>query len=327
MRFVIRANGSAEIGVGHVMRSCAIAEELIDGGQEVVFVGEIWSIPWVQARVSELGFSNIYEHLNEFQPNPKTDMLILDSYEIDPLDLFLRQELWRGIVAIVDGATPQVFADLYIHPGTDTSWNPPSLARHIKFLSGINYIPIRRAIQTFKLELEPSSKAELKILVIGGGSDFLDFCGAIGNKLHKLPEQFSATFFAGPKTSLPPDVRFTIVTIGAKIENFLNDVDLIFTTAGTSSWEFLSCGFPIGLACAVDNQVANYQYQTKEHLAIGIGKTNNDGNWDLDINAIQKLVENSEFRSELSARATQIIDGKGSARIADAIMLLAANLN
>lgn len=326
MRFVVRADASAKIGAGHVMRCCAIAEELIDRGQEVVFVGEIKSIPWVQERVSELGFSNVYEYPKKFQPNPESDMLILDSYEIDPLDSFLRQEDWLGIVAIVDGATPKIFADLYIHPGSETAWLPPSLTKYFQFLSGIDFIPIRRAIRTLSLRDRSLSEAELKILIIGGGSDFLDFCGAIGYKLHKLPEQFSATFFVGPNTNLPPDIRFTTVTIGTKIENFLEDVDLIFTTAGTSSWELLSCGFPIGLACAVGNQVANYQYQTEEHLAIGVGKTNNNGDWELNTNAIQKLVANSEFRAELSKKASKIVDGQGSARIADAILLLAANL-
>jgi hypothetical protein len=163
-------------------------------------------------------------------------------------------------------------------------------------------------------------------LVIGGGSDFFDFCGAIGNALHILSEQFSAIFVVEPSTILPPDPRFTSVAIGAKLEDFLVGTDLVFTTAGTSSWEFLSCGLPIGLACAVDNQVANYRYQTQEHLVLGIGLRSENNQWELDQMAIHKLIADSEIRRELSKKASHVVDGQGSARIADEIQLLAANL-
>ena len=142
-----------------------------------------------------------------------------------------------------------------------------------------------------------------------------------------MSEQFSAIFFVGPSTTLPPDTRFTSVTIGAKIEDFMEDADLVFTTAGTSSWELLSCGFPIGLACAVDNQVANYRYQTEALLAIGIGHPNDKGEWELNRNAIHKLVTHSEIRAELSKKASHVVDGQGCARIVDEILLLEANLS
>jgi spore coat polysaccharide biosynthesis predicted glycosyltransferase SpsG len=115
MRFVIRADASPKIGAGHVMRCCAIAEELIDKGQKVVFVGETKSLPWVQERVRTLGFSEIYRDTEYFRSDPKSDVLILDSYEVDPGDSFISAANWRRVVAIVDDATPQVHADLYIH--------------------------------------------------------------------------------------------------------------------------------------------------------------------------------------------------------------------
>ena len=324
MRFVIRADASVKIGAGHVMRCCAIAEELIYRGQKVVFVGETKSLPWVQDKVSALGFSQISSDTEYFHSDPKSDVLILDSYEVDPDDSFIRTENWRRVVAIVDDATPQVHADLYIHPGPGTAWIPPSSEKEVRFLSGIEYIPIRKTVRSSRHE--SASNAELKILVIGGGSDFFDFCGAIGSALHMFAEQFSATFFVDPSTTLPPDTRFTSVTIGAKLEDFLEGTDLVFTTAGTSSWELLSCGFPIGLACAVDNQVANYQYQTEALLAMGIGLRNDRGKWELDRKAIHALVANSKIREVLSKKASHVVDGKGCARIAHEILRLDANL-
>lgn len=326
MRFVIRADASAQIGAGHVMRCCAVAEELIDRGLQVVFVGETKSLPWVQEKVSALGFSDIYANPEHFDSDPKSDVLILDSYKIDPRDSFIDALHWRAIVAIVDDATPQVHADLYIHPGSGTTWLPAASEREVRFLSGIEYIPVRKSIRTASSKRHNASSGNLKILIIGGGSDFFNFCGAVGSALHALTEQFSAIFFVDPHNALPPDSRFKPITIGANLEDFLEGTDLVFTTAGTSSWELLSCGLPIGLACAVDNQVANYQYQTKASLALGIGLRNDKDEWEWDRAAIHKLVADSEFRGELSKKASESVDGKGCARIADAIQLLDANL-
>ena len=47
MRYVLRADASQSMGSGHVMRSSAIAEELIARGEDVVFVGQISEIPWL----------------------------------------------------------------------------------------------------------------------------------------------------------------------------------------------------------------------------------------------------------------------------------------
>ena len=325
MRFVIRADASVKIGAGHVMRCCAIAEELISRDQKVVFVGETKSLPWVQAKVSSLGFSEIYSDPEDFRSNPKSDFLILDSYEISPDNSFLDSARWRRILTIVDDATPQFHADLYIHPGSGTTWCPPMFEKDVRFLSGIEYIPIRKSIRTSRSKHQPASKEVLKILVVGGGSDFFDFCGEIGSALHNLSEQFSAIFFVDRSSTLPTDPRFTSVPIGAGLEDYLKGTDLVFTTAGTSSWELLSCGLPVGLACAVDNQVANYRYQTEAHLALGIGVRNEKDQWELTREAIHKLVADSECRKDLADRASQVVDGNGSARIVNEIHLLDAN--
>ena len=87
MRYVLRADASQAIGSGHVMRLSAIAEELIARGEEVIFVGSISNLPWVEDRIAELGFSEICENEKEFTPKSDSDVLILDSYQIPINDL------------------------------------------------------------------------------------------------------------------------------------------------------------------------------------------------------------------------------------------------
>ena len=44
---------------GCVMCSSAIAEELIAWGENVIFAGQISGLPWVEERISSLGFTYI----------------------------------------------------------------------------------------------------------------------------------------------------------------------------------------------------------------------------------------------------------------------------
>ena len=94
MRYVVRADASPSIGAGHVMRSSAIAEELIARGELVVFVGQIENLPWVKARVVNLGFAEICNNPSEFAPKHDSDILILDSYEISTDDSFIDFNNW-----------------------------------------------------------------------------------------------------------------------------------------------------------------------------------------------------------------------------------------
>ena len=58
MRFILRADASPVIGTGHVMRLLAIAEELAQHGQEVIFLGSVSEVKWLENRIQNFGFSD-----------------------------------------------------------------------------------------------------------------------------------------------------------------------------------------------------------------------------------------------------------------------------
>lgn len=319
MRFVIRADATVEMGSGHVMRCSAIAEELIDRGQEVLFVGDTSGLPWVRAKMDVIAFSESFDNQASFQPDAETDVLILDSYELDPLDPFLHKTKWLKIIAIVDDTTPKFHANLYIHPGAGTTWLPNEKDNAAPFISGIQYLAIRKSIRELRRNDQSQDHTPLKILITGGGSDPFDFCGAVADLLQVMPEDFLVNIFSDRQIRSLLDSRFRFIEIGSRLEEFLVDADIIFTTAGTSSWEFLSLGFPIGLACAIDNQYANYEYQTRFNLVVDIGGTNDRGLWSLKKTNIEDLVKDPEIRSRLSSTARAYVDARGSSRIVDII--------
>ena len=105
-RFIFRADASLKLGVGHVLRVFSIAEELASRGQTVIFIGDYSEIAWLENRIKSMSSQILYFTENEIRIDRTTDILIIDSYTIDPRAPFISQDKWAKIVAIVDDATP-----------------------------------------------------------------------------------------------------------------------------------------------------------------------------------------------------------------------------
>lgn len=315
MRYVLRADASPSIGSGHVMRSSAIAEELIARGEDVVFVGKISGLPWVKERIASLGFTRIYNNLSAFIPNPASDVLLLDSYEVDRNNSFIAPEKWFHIVAIVDDLTPNYHCTLRIHPGLDSNWvgelNTPILA-------GPKYIPFRSSLSK-NMTTAALDRQMLKIVVVAGGSDPYKLVLEIAKVLAVLPDSFEVYLFSNSPSDRALDSRFHYFEIGSKLDTVSRDANLILTTSSTSSLEFIARGFCVGVASAVDNQRQYYNSLGQLGVAAQIGFRDPSLGWCLDVKTIQMLVTMPEFRDSIARNAIGLIDFHGASRIVDVI--------
>ena len=317
MRFVFRAEASLAIGSGHVMRSSAIAEEVIARGIPAVFVGTIFELPWVSERIQGLGFIDIFDETNSFESDSITDILILDSYDMPISDSFVQPSKWRTIVSIFDESTPQYQCGLRVHPGLTTVW--PQFS-DIKTISGPTYTPLRKTIKV----LEPSQgKKNLEVVVVGGGADITDFVSAIATVLLEIKTKFHAHLFVrdGKTLELDLDERFSINPIGKSLDEIANKAELVFTTASTTSLEFIARGCAVAVGCAVDNQEIYYKELGGRGFAAPIGEFLND-EWHLNEELIQELVTSKFLREEFRTNSADLIDLNGAKRIVDEILKL-----
>jgi spore coat polysaccharide biosynthesis predicted glycosyltransferase SpsG len=318
MGYVLRADASRSIGAGHVMRSSSIAEELINRGEDVVFVGHISELPWVKDRIEFLGFKYIYDYFQDYIPQPQSDVLIIDSYDIPVDHSFIAPENWLRTVAIVDELTPNYSCSLRIHPGLDSNWIGNS---NIPILSGPKYIPFRSSIAE-NLYLPNTNRETLRIAVVAGGSDPHKLVNEIARLLVTFNEEFEVILFSNDAHELTLDSRFRYVQLSQDLDKQTQNADLILTTASTSSLEFLARGFSVGIACAVDNQKQNFRVLDELGVAAPFGHYNSEKKWDLDREKIYALITSIELRENLRINARGLIDFEGARRLADAIALL-----
>ncbi len=316
MRFILRADASQTIGSGHVMRSSAIAEELLARGHEVIFIGALSDIPWLVMRIYDLGFSQILSSSSEFISNPATDVLILDSYIVPTDEKFVQQNNWKSVITIVDEVTPEYEADLMIHPGLSAEW---IRAKSNKILSGPKYIPLRKSIR--KNQGNEIDGGNPEILIIGGGTDTFNFVGAVSGALMKIQENFHARIFTGNIGLIQQDSRFDSVPIGSELDECASTVDLVLTTASTTSLEFIAREVAVGIGCAVDNQEECYEALSSMGVAVPIGRRDKEG-WQVNQSILAELVKSKELRRFLRQSCAGLIDLNGSARIVDEILKL-----
>jgi spore coat polysaccharide biosynthesis predicted glycosyltransferase SpsG len=297
------------------MRSSAIAAEFIARGKNVIFIGQISDLPWVKERIALLGFAQIHFDSKDFTPNPISDILILDSYEIDIDEGFINLKNWLHVIAIVDELTPNYNCTLRIHPGLDASWVGES---KIPILAGPNYIPIRSSISN-KIQINNETTRNLRICVVAGGSDPYNLVNEIGRILAKFPEQFEVSLFSVSNLDSNFDSRFRYIEVGERLDEITMDVDLVITTASTSSLEFLARGICVGIVCAVENQRQYYESLGKLEVAAQLGFRTWDNNWRLEEQKIYSLITSNELRANLTSRAKGLIDFRGASRIVEAI--------
>lgn len=323
-RYVFRADASHEVGAGHVMRVSAIAEELLNRGLRVSLVGEISEIEWLEKRVESMCHGLRFVNEEIFISNPSSDVIIIDSYNIEINSAFLARENWLRTVALIEIETPKYLADLFIHCGTNLNIQNDYLIENSRFIGGVEYLPIRRSIREINFSLDKNRGSKLmQILVIGGGTDPFGFVRCVGEFLNKTDLEFRATLVSDSPTILDSlDSRFEKKDIGNELEMELLNADLVLTLAGTSSWDFLSCGMPIGVAIGAENQRDNFEFQKIHEIAAEIGSFSKIGKFHFNLENMLKLIENFEFRQNLSIRASKTVDKFGVARIADELELL-----
>lgn len=313
MRLVFRADASRQIGAGHVMRVSTIAQEAIARGYECHFVGTTSELSWVDKYVRQLGFKSLNQNVDSFGTNFHNEILVLDSYTV-PLDSpFNNSNIWQMVVCVSDQFTPNYSADIFVNQSMKCK---PTLESRLE-LNGPDFALIRKSIKKSKRRYAVGFPP--KLLVLGGGSDPYGFVPAVLQKLGSLNLPFVVHVFSDENLESFSELEIYEHQLGPELDALADSVDLVITTASTSSIEFIAREIPTLVACAVDNQEKFYAELGDLGFAIPIGVRNTVGDWQLDLQTIKKAIENPEIRTNLKLRVQGVIDLMGPSRVLDKI--------
>lgn len=299
------------------MRSSTIAAEFLNLGHSVRYVGHIEPMDLILERFQEIGLSDPVSLPEEIEPCKETDILLIDSYTLEPTDPFIAKERWFKVCSISDSVTPNFDVDLIISPSLSTQ---PNLKDKTPILSGADYSLLRSSIKKSP-QRSVDDTTPLKILIVGGGSDPSHFCNELARFIQDLPFDFIADIFSDNfDGSFSFDSRIRVNKIGLHMNAFAEKCDLVLTLASSLAIEFIAREIPVGVACAFDNQKDGFDELVSLNLAVPIGECDILGNWKFDTDALVGLISSERIRNQLCLKSSGLIDMKGPQRIASEIL-------
>jgi UDP-2,4-diacetamido-2,4,6-trideoxy-beta-L-altropyranose hydrolase len=331
-KIIFRADGNAQIGLGHVMRCLALSEML--GSDYDRRFAIVQPTPEVARLIQDLGIAVVA------LPKPPNDLaalsvaldfddvLVLDGYAFDKT----YQQSCRGIVDtlvyIDDLCEPDPIADVIInHAGgakqADYYPNNPFHYREKQLLLGNDYALIRQpflqAAQQYRSDDHSVELPFKKIFVNLGGADPGNYSWQVVNALllHNPNRQITLilgsanphrnTFSQFSSANL---LVLTSLSADAMVEA-IRQCDVAVVSCSTISYEVALLRRPFVGILTADNQVALAKFYVKEELTLAVLSAN-FAPYELEA----ALATTPEKLKAIKARQHKYFDGLSGERLA-----------
>lgn len=312
-RILFHTAGDHEIGLGHIVRSLALASafrELLPHGR-VTF--RLQGPPEVVARVETRGFSTVAD--------PAPDVLVVDVPQGNPA-------LFRGssalTISIDDPEASRYEADLAFAMLYEPRAARPRESRTVDF-GGLEYVVLNPEFQG--LPLHPIAARGNRILICQGGSDTYGMTPPICAALRALGPETVFDVVLGPafehdadlKRALGEDRRFHLHRSPQSLRTLMDAADLCVSAAGMTSLELAAVGVPMILVVTEAKEAETASLLVRDGAALFPGGPDQVADGTL-LKAVQTLMGDPTRREALSRCAQLRIDGRGAARVAYTIL-------
>lgn len=344
-RVGVRCDAGAAIGVGHLVRCVALAEELCARGAEVLFLGEVSGSPWAAEQLRARGLPLVAAPgeptlLAALVSELRLDAVVLDSYTLAPgTGAAIRAGDVLGgrapvVLAIIDGDPLGQEADLYLdqnlgaehrpfpaRPGaprlreaSDSEGQPAGASRSGggKRLAGVSYVLLRDSVR--RCRRSPWARRMPRVLCFFGGTDSAGVAPAWAAALRRTGLPYEATVVSPAPFQAEGQVR--VIPPTDRLPELMAEADLVLTAAGSASWELLHLGVPTALTWVAGNQSAGYEALVRGGLAAGLGPEPGPE----AVATLARLLATPTLREEYGRRGRDLIDGRGRERVADALL-------
>ncbi len=319
---VIRADASADIGGGHVMRCLALASALVEDGWQVTFaVSRETAVTVPALRRSRLRCITLENPSDPADLNAvgDCDLLVVDHYGLDRAYEGACRPWAKRIMAIDDLADRRHDCDVLLDQtlGRTAADYGGRVPARCTMLLGSGFALLR---PSFAQERSRRSKKECagRVLIAMGTADtghklvpLIEALAGIPETLDVVVGAVTPHLAAIKKAAQGADANLHVDAVD--VERLMAGADLAVLAAGTTVWEAACLGVPAILLVTASNQTEIAARMEAANAAI-VARDVEDA-----AAHVARLVKDHVARKILALQASAICDGYGAPRVALAL--------
>ena len=315
-RLWIRADGSADVGLGHVMRSLAVAEQAASRGIDVTWVtaGDPVVTGTLSVRDQQVRTLASADDHGWLEDVNGSDLVLFDGYRFTAHDYVAARRRAGRVGAVDDWGRGEFPVDVVLNP-TTTDVEYATLPTTISLL-GPRHALIRREFRGRRRGREAASIDCL--LLTFGGTDLARLAPRAMELVDGCP--FARVLLlvgpGSPAVDVAPDT-VEVVRAPADVGAVFDQADAVVSAAGSTTWELLYLGVPAALVAVADNQSLVLQGALGGDAALAIGST---ADFETAFPAAVADLAEPAIRDRLSTNAMALVDGGGAERLLDALL-------
>lgn len=312
------------LGIGHLMRCVALAEEVAGRGVPVLFVAELDDLPWAREQLAARGFEWVSPGADVtgtvLRRAPRA--VVLDSYRWPAAVSVRLRAAGIPVLAIVDGDARGAQADVYVDQNLGADSDP---ALPPGTLAGLRYALHRRDVRANRPTAPRVEHHDVpSVLAFFGGTDPYEAAPVLAAALQQTGVPCRPTVVAAtPRLAAAVRAVSDAAVIGPtnELPRLVAAADLVVAASGTSAWELACLGAAAGLVCVVDNQEIGYTRAVATGAVAGLGRlTELRDDPTAAIATLRRLLTDAPERNRLRTAAWHLVDGAGVTRVADALL-------
>ena len=338
---LFRADGNAQIGSGHIMRSLSIADAFRVKQKTCLFV---LADKTFQSFIEDRGYETCIldsdyrdmdaelEKIKQIVCSYNPQMIIFDSYYVTRKYLQELKSLAR-LIYIDDLASFAYPVDVLVNYnayGPNIDYNKLYFNEKIllpKTILGIRYAPLREMFQC--VSKREQSKEVKNILVSTGGADSIHLalrlvqyiaCDTQSQAYHFLVGAMNSDF-ARIKKNAEKNSNIHIHHNVKNMKSLISSCDLAVSAAGSTMYEIAACGVPMITYVLADNQIYGAEAFDKLGLAVSCGDLRNKEDVAKTLmNSVDRLAKDFILRKQIGEKMQHMVDGFGANRLVEKLL-------
>lgn len=337
---IVRADGDARMGFGHLVRSLALAQAWSARGGEAILVTAAHEVrphradPCAEVVRLRAAFPDPSDLATMREVSAKLPgvWICCDGYHFDVTYTAALRSFGGRVLLLDDEATRGAYeADVVLNQNLGAeALAYPRTHDAPRLLLGPRYALLRPEFRWWADRVVDTPPRVRRVLVVMGGSDPHRQTIRVARVLRALTDSdLELVLVLGrghPDTPAIADMarhaiapRITLQIDPDDMAAVMAGVDMAISGAGTTCWELCAMALPSVLVTLAENQVRIAQALAKAGAAVDLGRWDRVADRTL-VSTVAALIGDRSRRLSLAREAKALVDGRGAARVVAALL-------